>query len=148
MLCAPSRTLLARLLRKLRSRPRRPHDLRRASFHGIIGPLNLQHHHRALFAFQTHRTVGYGFPGLAAILRSNCQPCGDQAGAKSGPATCTRDRRCQSSPCCQEMGPSNLETITPLPRSYNGAFHGSSDDYGRSLLRRHWKVEVRCQSRL
>lgn len=55
-----------------------PYDLRRASFHGVIGPLNPQHHHRALFAFQTHRTVGSGFPSLATILRSYCQPCGDQ----------------------------------------------------------------------
>jgi hypothetical protein len=78
MLSALSQTLLAYLLRKLQLRRRRPYDLRRASFHGVIGPLNPQHHHRVLFAFQTHRTVGSGFPSLATILRSYCQPCGDQ----------------------------------------------------------------------
>ena len=78
MLCAPSWTLLARLLRKLRSCRRRPYDLRRALFHGVIGPLNPQHHHRALSAFQTHRTVGSGFPSLATMLRRFCQPCGNQ----------------------------------------------------------------------
>ena len=52
MLCALSRTPLARLFWKLRSRRRRPYDLRRASFHPVIGPLDSQRHHRALSSFK------------------------------------------------------------------------------------------------
>ena len=78
IVCPPSRTLLARLLGKLRLRRRRPYDLRIAPFHDVIGPLSPQHHHQALFAFQTHRTIGSGLPSLVTILRSYCRLCGDQ----------------------------------------------------------------------
>ena len=33
---------------------------------------------RALCAFQTHRTVWFGSPSLATMLKNHCQPCGGQ----------------------------------------------------------------------
>jgi hypothetical protein len=77
ILCAPSRTLLAHLFRKLRSRRCCLYGLRRSFFHSVIGSLNLQYYYRAFFAFQTYRIVGSGFPSLAAMLKNYCQPYDD-----------------------------------------------------------------------
>ena len=41
-----------------------------------MGPLDPQHHHQALFAFQTHRTIRHGFPNFITMLKSYCQTCG------------------------------------------------------------------------
>jgi hypothetical protein len=62
MLCSHSRAPLTRLLRKLRSRRRLLARLRGASFHAIVRPYDPERHYRALFAFQTHRTVDLDLP--------------------------------------------------------------------------------------
>lgn len=63
---------------QIRSRHRRPPELYRASYYNVVGPFDPPRHHQALFAFQTSRTIRYGFPSIITMLKSQYQCCRGQ----------------------------------------------------------------------